>query len=359
MGGAAVLGAGTAAGALATPAIAQGAREMVIVSTWPRDAPGVGTSAQRLANRITEVSEGKIQTTYYAAGEKVGAFDAFDEVASGNSHAYNGAEYYWKGKHAGFPFFTTVPFGMTYPERSAWLRFGGGQELWDELSAEFGLKALPAGSTGCQMGGWFNREINTVDDLKGLKFRTVGIGGDVLTKLGVSVVSLPGGQIYENLVSGAIDAVEWVGPWNDYFLKFYEAAKFYYHPGFHEPGGNISLGMNKAWWDGLTDWERTVIEVCCNEEHGLQMDETNWNNGIYLRKMIAENGVELREFNDEVFEAFGEASAEVYEELRAHSPLAAKIVEEWDTALRQVGGYMAIADVAFAQLRNRALGIGG
>ena len=358
LGGAAVLGAGAAAGALATPAIAQGVREMVIVSTWPRDLPGVGSSAQRLAARITELSEGRIQTTYYAAGEKVGAFDAFDEVASGNSHAYNGAEYYWKGKHPGLAFFTTVPFGLTYGERSAWLRFGEGQKLWDEVSAEFGLKALPAGSTGCQMGGWFNKEIVTPDDLKGLKMRIAGIGGDVMAKLGASPVSLPGGQIYENLVSGAIDATEWVGPWNDYFLKFYEAAKFYYHPGFHEPGGNISLGMNKAWWEGLTDWERALITAAANEEHGLQMDETNNNNGIYLKKLIDEHGVELKQFSDEVFEAFGEASAEVVEEMRGHSPLAAKIIDSWDRARHEIGGYMAISDVAFSVLRNRALGIG-
>jgi TRAP-type mannitol/chloroaromatic compound transport system substrate-binding protein len=331
---------------------------MVIVSAWPRDFPGVGTSAQRLANRITELSQGSLRTTYYAAGEKVGAFDVFDEVASGNSQAYNAAEYYWKGKHPAFAFFTTVPFGMTYNERSAWLRFGDGQALWDELSAEFGVKALPAGSNGCQMGGWFNREINSVEDLKGLKMRTVGIGGDVLTRLGVSVISLPGGQIYENLVSGAIDATEWVGPWNDYFLKFYEAAKYYYHPGFHEPGGNISFGMNKAWWEGLSDWERTVIHAACNEEHGLQMDETNYNNGIYLRKLVEEHGVELKTFNDEVFEAFGEASAAVIEELRSHSPLASKIIDSWESARAEIGNYMAISDIAFSRLRNRALGIG-
>jgi TRAP-type mannitol/chloroaromatic compound transport system substrate-binding protein len=259
LGGAAVLGAGAAAGGLAAPAIAQGGKEMVIVSSWPRDAPGVGTSAQRLAARITEVSEGAIRTTYYAAGEKVGAFDVFDEVASGNSHAYNSAEYYWKGKHPGFAFFTTVPFGMTYNERSAWLRFGEGQALWDELAAGFGVKALPAGSNGCQMGGWFNKEINSAEDLKGLKMRIPGVGGDVLAKLGVSPISLPGGQIYENLVSGAIDATEWVGPWNDYFLKFYEAAKYYYFPGFHEPGGNISFGMNKDWWEGLSDYVKDLI----------------------------------------------------------------------------------------------------
>jgi TRAP-type mannitol/chloroaromatic compound transport system substrate-binding protein len=218
---------------------------MVIVATWPRDFPGIGLPAQRLAARITELTEGRITTKYFAAGERVGAFDSFDEVASGNAQAYMAAEYYWKGKHAGFSPFTAIPFGMTYTEMDAWIKYGGGQELWDELSAEFGLKAFASGNTGVQMGGWFNKEINSADDLKGLKMRIPGQGGDVRAKLGASPVSLPGGQIYENLVSGAIDATEWVGPYNDYFMKFYEAAKYYYFPGMHEPGAQVAMGMNK------------------------------------------------------------------------------------------------------------------
>ena len=212
----------------AAPAIAQSKTELTIVSTWPRDFPGLGVSAQRLVERISELSEGKIETKYFAAGERVGAFDVFDEVAAGNSQAYIAADYYWKGKHPGFAYFTSVPFGMTNPEWNAWIKFKDGQKLWDELSGEFGLKALTCGGTGTQMGGWFNKEIETADDLKGLKMRIPGLGGDVMAKLGASPVSLPGGQIYENLVSGAIDATEWVGPYNDYFMKFYEAAKFYY-----------------------------------------------------------------------------------------------------------------------------------
>ncbi|MBT7353988.1 MAG: twin-arginine translocation signal domain-containing protein, partial [Acidiferrobacteraceae bacterium] len=208
-------GTGTAvvAGALAAPAIASQSREMTIVSTWPRDFPGLGISAQRLAARITELSEGRINTTYYAAGEKVGAFDSFDDVVSGNSQAYIAADYYWKGKHPGFAYFTTVPFGMTTVEWNAWIKFKGGQALWDEVSGEFGLKALPCGATGTQMGGWFNKEINSAEDLKGLKMRIPGLAGDCMALLGASPVSLPGGQIYENLVSGAIDATEWVGPY--------------------------------------------------------------------------------------------------------------------------------------------------
>ena len=354
-GGIAVTGA--AVGTIAAPAVAQSRKEMTIVSTWPRDFPGLGISGQRLASRITEISEGRIITKYFAAGEKVGAFDAFDEVASGNSQAYIGAEYYWKGKHPALAYFTTVPFGMTTVERNAWIKFAGGQELWDELSDEFGLKALPCGSTGTQMGGWFNKEIETVDDLKGLKMRIPGLGGDVMAKLGASPVSLPGGQIFENLVSGAIDATEWVGPYNDYFMKFYEAAKYYYWPGMHEPSATLSLGMNKKWWSSLSNWEQAIITSAAMEENAAQYDEAQANNGKYLAKMINENGVVLKSFNDEIFDEFGQAAEEVLEEARDHSALAKKIHDNFQASLREIGGWQKISEIAFSNQRNRILDI--
>ena len=236
--------AGVAASTLAAPAIAQGRKEMIIVSTWPRDFPGLGLSAQRLAARIPVLTDGRISVKYFASGERVGAFDSFDEVASGNSQAYIAADYYWKGKPPGWAYFTAVPFGFTYVEMDAWMKYGGGQKLHDELAGGFGIKGFPCGNTGCQMGGWFNKEMNSASDFKGLKMRIPGLGGDVLAKLGASTVSLPGSQIYENLVSGAIDATEWVGPYNDYFMKFYEAAKYYYYPGMHEPASQLTLGIN-------------------------------------------------------------------------------------------------------------------
>ncbi len=351
-----IAGAAGATG-LATPAIAQGTRTVTIVSTWPRDFPGLGISAQRLAERITTLSDGKMKTEYFAAGERVGAFDSFDEVASGNANAYIAADYYWKGKHPAWAYFTSVPFGMTTLEWTAWIKYGGGQALWDEIGAEFGLKALPCGATGTQMGGWFNKEIDTVEDLKGLKMRIPGLGGDVMAKLGVSPVSLPGGQIYENLVSGAIEATEWVGPYNDYFMKFYEAAKYYYYPGFHEPGGGLAFGMNKGWWEGLSKYEQAILTAACLEEHANQYEEAQANNGKFLDKMINEHGVELKQFSDEIYDSFGEAAAEVYEETRNHSPLAKKIDDQFRSALREIGGWQKIAEIAFSNQRNRVLGI--
>ncbi len=354
--GAGVVAAGTAAASLATPALAKG-KEMAIVSTWPRDFPGLGISAQRLAARIEELTDGDIKVKYYAAKEKVGAFDSFDEVASGNSQAYIAADYYWKGKHPGWAYFTGVPFGMVYTEIDAWIKYGGGQALYDELADGFGLKNFTCGNTGKQMGGWFNKKIETAADFKGLKMRIPGLGGDVLAKLGASPVSLPGGQIYENLVSGAIDATEWVGPYNDYFMKFYEAAKYYYYPGMHEPGTALALGINKKWWSGLTKNQQAIIEAACNEENARQMAETNANNGAYLNRLIKDHGVKLEQFNDEIYDSFGEAAKEVFEETRKHSKLAAKIHDAFAKARDEIGKWTGLSDAAYVQQRNRVLGL--
>ena len=352
------LGAGAAAAAItAAPAIAKKRIDVTMVATWPRDFPGLGTGAQRFAKRVTDMTDGRINVTYYAAGERVKAFDSFDEVASGNAQIYHGAEYYWKGKHPGFAFFSAVPFGLTYTEFNAWIRFGGGQELWDKLTGQFNLKSLMCGNTGVQMGGWFRKEINDVDDLKGLKMRMPGLGGDVLAKLGASPVSLPGGQIYENLVSGAIDATEWVGPWNDMAMKFYEAAKYYYYPGMHEPGTMLNIGINKEWWEKLSASDRLVIEAAASMENDVMMSEYNAKNGVALKKLIEEQGVQLRKFSDEIYDQFGEAAEEVYEETQNHSALAKDIYKSFAKARAEIGAWAKIADQEYVRQRNRVLGL--
>lgn len=339
------------------PAFAQKRMDIVMVSTWGRDFPGLGTGAQRFAQRLSDMTDGRMNVQYFAAGERVGAFDSFDEVASGNAQMYHGADYYWVGKHPAWGYFTAVPFGLTYTEINAWIRFGGGQELWDELAGSFGLKNLMCGNTGVQMGGWFRKEINSADDLKGLKMRIPGLGGNVMTKLGVSTVSLPGGQIYENLISGAIDATEWVGPWNDAYLKFYEAAKYYYYPGMHEPGAMLALGMNKSWWEGLSKSDQLIIEAAASMENDVMMSEYNAKNGASLAKLISEQGVELRQFNDDVYDAFGEAAEEVFEETRAHSDVAERVHSSFLVARKEVGGWVKISDQAYVAQRNRVLGV--
>ncbi len=355
--GAAAAAAGTAASTVAFPAIAQQRIEMVMVTTWPRDFPGLGTGAQRVAKRISDMTNGRMVVQYFASGERVKPFDSFDEVASGNSQMYHAADYYWKGKHPGWGYFTSVPFGLTYTEFNAWIRFGGGQELWDELAAEFGLKCLLCGNTGVQMGGWFRKEMRSPNDFKGLKMRIPGLGGDVIAKLGASQVSLPGSQIYENLVSGAIDATEWVGPWNDSFMKFYEAAKYYYYPGFHEPGSALSLGVNKKFWDKLSKSDQLTIEAAAAMENDVMMAEYNAKNGESLAKLIKEQGVQLRRFNDDIYDAFGDAAEAVFEEVRAHSDLAKRIHDSFVRTRRDVGAWAKISDQAYVEQRNRVLKI--
>ncbi|MFT6155536.1 MAG: TRAP-type mannitol/chloroaromatic compound transport system substrate-binding protein [Neolewinella sp.] len=353
----AATGAAAAASTLAAPAIAQDRIEINMVATWGRDFPGLGTGAQRFAERLSAMTDGRMQVNYFAAGERVKAFDSFDEVASGNAQMYHAAEYYWKGKHPGFAYFTAVPFGLTYTEMNAWIRFGGGQQLWDKLSGEFGLKGLMCGNTGVQMGGWFRKEINSADDLKGLKMRMPGLGGDVLAKLGGSPVSLPGGQIYENLISGAIDATEWVGPWNDEIMKFYEAAKYYYYPGMHEPAAMLACGVNKDFWESLSPSDQAIVEAASSMENDVMMSEYNAKNGAALARLVNEQGVKVRSFNDDIYDSFGEAAEEVFEDVVAHSPLAAEIHESFVAARANIGAWAKISDQAYVAQRNRVLGL--
>ena len=340
---------------LSAPAINQDRIEIAMVSTWPRDFPGLGTGAQRFAQRLSDVSDGRIQVTYYAAGERVGAFDSFDEVASGNAQAYHAADYYWKGKHPGWAYFTAVPFGLSYVEMNAWISWMGGQQLWDQLAGEFGLKCLPCGNTGVQWGGWFNKEINSAEDLKGLKMRIPGLGGDVMAKLGASPVSLPGGQIYENLVSGAIEATEWVGPWNDEAMKFYEAAKYYYYPGMHEPASQLAAGFNASFWGTLSTTDQNLIMAVAQAENDNIMAEYNAKNGAALERLVNDQGVVVREFNEDVYAAFGRGSEEVYAEVVEHSALARQIHDSMLAARKTVGEYQQLNDVEYVLKRNAVL----
>ena len=349
--------AAVAASSLAAPAVAKERIEASMVATWGRDFPGLGTGAQRFAQRITDMSDGRIQVTYYAANERVKAFDSFDEVASGNSQMYHAADYYWVKKDPAWGYFTAVPFGFTYTEMNAWIRFAGGQQLWDELSDKFGLKNFMCGSTGVQMGGWFNKKIRSPNDFKGLKMRMPGLGGQVLGKLGGSPISLPGGQIYENLVSGAIDATEWVGPWNDEAMKFQEAAKYYYYPGMHEPGSTLACGVNKSWFTSLSKSDQLIIKTACDWADTTTMAEYNAKNGAALARLVNESGVKLEKFSDKVYDAFAKGAAEVFDEVQQHSPLAAKVHAAFVKGRKEIGAWTNLSDSPYISQRNRALGV--
>ena len=311
------------------PAIAQGGKELNLVTSWPKGFPGLGTSAERLAKRITENSGGRLNVKMFAAGEMVGAFEVFDAVSAGIADMYHSADYYWVKKLPAFAYFCTVPFGLTANELNAWIYWGGGQELWDELSAQYDIKPLLAGNTGVQMGGWFNKEVTSVESYKGLKYRMPGLGGQVLSRLGAVVINVPGGKIVSSLKSGAIDASEWVGPWNDLELGLHTAAKYYYYPGFHEPGTALALGINKAIWEGMTEEERRIIESAAATENSQSIAFFNTKNAAALQTLVTEHQVQVRKFDDSILKVLGRTSGEVMAESGQHDPLTQRVYESF------------------------------
>ncbi|MEM9224702.1 MAG: TRAP transporter substrate-binding protein [Pseudomonadota bacterium] len=353
--GAAAAGATT----LAAPAIAQGRQEWKMVTTWPKNFPGLGTGAQRLADRITALTDGRLTVKLFAGGELVPPFESFDAVANGTADMYHGADYYWQGKHPAFAFFTAVPMGFTAAEINAWVMHGGGQALWDELAGGFGVKCFPAGNTGVQMGGWFAKEINSLEDLKGLKFRMPGLGGEVLRQLGVNVVALPGGEIFQALQSGAIDGTEWVGPWNDLAFGFYRVVNNYYYPGFHEPGAMLAAGVNKAKFDALQAADKAAVENACLAENDYMYAEFMAKNGSALEALVNKHGVILREFPDAVFSGFAEASADVVNAVGDHDDLGKRVLASFTKARADYANWTRISEQAYSDERTRTLDIGG
>src|SRR5262247_820581 len=305
------VGVAAAASAFPTPAIAQGARELKMVTIWPKTLPGLQSGAERFAAAVTSLSGGRLNVKVFAAGQLVSAFESFDAVSSGLADMYHASEITWAGRSPAFSYFCNVPFGFTPPEINAWIYHGGGQALWDELSAGFGLKPFMCGNTGPQMGGWFTKELTGVESYKGLRYRMPGVGGEVLRRLGAVVVNLPGGEIIPSLRSGAIDASEFAGPWVDMALGLHKAAKYYYYPGFHEPGAAVSLAVNKKLWDSLGRTERGIIESAAAAENDRSLAEFNANNASSLATLVQDPAIQIRKVDDGILQTLGKLSGEV------------------------------------------------
>lgn len=336
----------------ASPAVQRRKTRLTMTTTWPKDLPGLGVAAQRLADRIGQLSEGQMEVDVYASGELVPAFEAFDAVASGNVDMYHAADYYWQSKSKAYNFFTAVPMGMTAVEIMGWIDFGGGQALWEELSGQYGIIAFQAANTGHQMGGWFRKEINSVDDFRGLKMRIPGMGGDVVRALGGAAEALPGNEIYQALQTGRIDATEWVGPWNDYFLGFHREAKYHYGPGFHEPGSALACGMNRNKWESLTPTEQAIIRTACSDTNHLSVGEFTYQNGVYLEKLVNEEGIELRSFPEDVMSQVQEISADIRSDVGAQGGLEARIYESFEDALKKMRAWASISDSPYMVARE-------
>jgi TRAP-type mannitol/chloroaromatic compound transport system substrate-binding protein len=338
------------------PAIAQGIKEFKLVSGYPRELPGSGATPERLAQSIAAMSDGRLKVTVYPADTLVRALEEFDAVSAGAADMYFTDEKYFQHKAPALNFFSTVPYGLATDEFRAWVLFAGGQALWDEVDAQFGIKPLMLQSSGVQMGGWFNKELNTPGDFKGLRYRMPELGAEVLRRMGATVVLTPAGQIASALKSGAIDCAEFIGPWTDIWLGLDKAADYYYYPGFHEPGFNATLGINKKLWDDLTATERALIEAAAQAETTRSLAEFNAENVKALKLLRSDPRIKLRRFNDELIRTFGKLTKEVLADTAAKDPLTRKVYDSYMAFLAGVMDWGELSETGYRDTRRLALG---
>ena len=324
-----------------------------LVTSWPKNYPGLGMAPERIANLVEEMSNGQMQITVYGAGEQVPAFGVFDAVSSGSHQMGHSGGYFWKGKVPAAQFFTSVPFGLTADEINAWVNRGGGLELWREIYEPFNIYPIPAGNTGTQMFGWFNKEINSLEDVRGLKMRIPGIGGEVLKEAGGIPVTLPGGELFTALQTGVIDATEWVGPYNDLTFGFHQAAKYYYYPGWHEPGPMLELLINMDAWNSLPKHLQVIIEIATKAVNQDTLDEYLARNNQALTELIEVHGVELRKLPDDVIEEFRAISNEILSELAEEDEVIGKVYDSYIEFKNNVTEYHKISEDSFIEARNK------
>jgi TRAP-type mannitol/chloroaromatic compound transport system substrate-binding protein len=323
-----------------------------LVTAWPKNYPGLGMAPERIADLVEEMSNGQMKITVYGAGEQVPAFGVFDAVSSGSHQMGHSGGYFWKGKVPAAQFFTGVPFGLTADEINAWTNRGGGLELWREIYEPFNIYPIPAGNTGTQMFGWFNKEINSLEDIKGLKMRIPGIGGEVLKRAGGIPVTLPGGELFTALQTGVIDATEWVGPYNDLTFGFQQTAKYYYYPGWHEPGSMLELLINKDAWDSLPKHLQVIIETASKAVNQDILDEYTARNNKALRELVDVHGVELRRLPDDVIAEFKIIANDILEENAAEDETVNKVYQSYLKFKNEVSEYHKVSEDAFVEARS-------
>jgi TRAP-type mannitol/chloroaromatic compound transport system substrate-binding protein len=343
---------GATAALLATPALSQGRIEWRMVTIWPRNLPGPGVAAQRCADRIAALSGGRLTVRLFAAGEVVPAPGAFDAVAAGTADLYHGVPSFWISKSPGIGFFGSFPFGLTAYERQGWMMHGGGQALYDQMYARFGIKPFIVGDSGPQWMGFFRREIRSVDDFRGLRFRTAGLGGEMFRRAGASVVTLPAGEIFAALQSGTIDAAEFLGPFSDLPLGLHQVAKNYYFPGVQEPSSAEEIGINMARWNALPDDLKNVVRIAAMSLHEETTTEYDTRHPIALQELVTRHGVIVREVPRELVQVFGSTAADMMAEFRAHQdPLVKQIADSYAVFRERSQGYMMMSYGAIFNLR--------
>lgn len=346
--------AGAAGSLLAAPAIAMAGKTIrwKMVTTWPKNFPGLGTGANKLAALIGEMSGGRMKVKVYGAKELVPAFEVFDAVSRGTAEMGHGAAYYWKGKSEAAQFFAAVPFGLNAQEMNGWLYHGGGMALWTKLYERFNLVPAAAGNTGVQMGGWFNKEIKSLADLRGLKMRIPGLGGEVLKRAGGTPVSLPGSELYTSLQSGNIDATEWVGPYNDLAFGLYKVAKYYYYPGWHEPGTTLEALINKQAFEALpADLQSIVLNACKVVNQDMLAEYTARNNAA-LHTLVTRHKVKLRAFPEDVLKKLKSLSDEVVAEVAVKDADSRAVYASFRKFRDEVRAWHNVSELAYFRARG-------
>jgi len=351
------VGVGTAAAALASPAIAQDKRQWKMVTAWPKNLPGPGVAAQTLADRITTLSGGRIEVKLFPAGELVPGRGVFDAVSEGTAELYHAVPAYWGSKSKGILLFGSQPFGLRADEQFGWLYHGGGQALYDEMYGRFGIKPFLCGNSGPQWGGWFRNDINSAEDLKGLKFRTTGLASEMAAKLGMAAEAMSGPAMFQALQTGALDAGEFIGPWTDSALGYHQVAKNYYWPGVGEPSSAEECGVNAAAYAELPDDLKQVVSLACESLYNPVWTEYTTKHALALKKLVADEGVQVKMFPEDVIAAMGKAAAEVIDELRQDDDELVKRITESFVAYRDsVGSYMVYADNGQMNARAAVMG---
>ena len=349
------IGGTVAAGTVASaPSLAPAAEQIhwKMVTAWPKNFPGLGTNANLLAKSIEQMTGGRMVVKVYGAKELVPAFEVFDTVSSGTAQMGHAGAYYWKGKSEAVQFFSSVPFGLTAQEMNAWLYYGGGMELWREIYDRFGLIPAATGNSGVQMAGWFNKEINSMEDLKGLKMRIPGLGGEVLKRAGGTPVTIAGGELFTSLKSGTIDATEWVGPYNDLAFGLYKAAKYYYYPGWHEPGSTLECFMNKKAFNALPNDLQSIVLTACKAANLDMLAEFTARNNQALQQLINQHNVQLRPLPDEVLIKLRAISQEVISEMVGRDPMSRKVYESFEKFRGQVIEWEKVSEQAYLGARD-------
>ncbi len=323
-----------------------------MVTTWPKNFPGLGTAAENFSTMVGKMSGGRLEVKVYGAGQLVPAMETFDAVSQGTAEMGHSSAYYWKGKTRASAFFTSVPFGLNAQEMNGWLHYGGGMALWNELYEPFNLVPLAAGNTGVQMAGWFNKEINSLADLDGLKMRIPGIGGEVMSRLGVEAVNIPGGELYTSMQTGVIDATEWVGPYNDLAFGFHQVAKYYYYPGWHEPGPTLELIVNKQAFNSLPEDLQAIIESAARAVNQDMLDDYTAHNYLALDELVNTHGVDVRPLPDEVLAELNRITQQVLEEIAAEDPEFKKVYDSQKAFQEQAIKYHKISEQAYYRARE-------